>query len=360
MFEYNKRMELDCNNWIRGGYDPILIQARQKLAKYVNANVEDLVMIENASSGFNAIMRSLTDLLPLGKDDSMLFMNIAYPMVKNVADYLSSVKGFELIIANITYPIVSEDDFIKPVIEAIESNRGKIKVASFDHISSYPASILPIKKLIDVCQQNGIIVIVDGAHALGQLQLDINSLNPDFYFANAHKWMYSPKGTSMLWVNKKWHKLIHPAVISSEAYITGVDWIKMFQYTGTRDYSAFLSIIDAMEFRASLGEEAILRYNHDLAWNAALKISSLWKTRILTPESMVGFLVCVELPCDMNTANIIAGKLNTEYNIYVQLSKIGDIPYIRFSGQIYLEESDFINMADLFLKLLEQEKERLL
>jgi selenocysteine lyase/cysteine desulfurase len=342
-------MEKDSNKWFRGGYQPLLKQVRSRLAHYVSSDESDLVIVENASVGVNSVLRSLAAYLPLGTGDVFVHMDIAYPMVKNVANYLASVHNFTVVSVPISFPIDSDQDFITPIHNVIHQYGSRIKVMSLDHISSYPSCILPIKDLVRACHDNNIIVMVDGAHALGQISLNVSDIGADFYTANAHKWMYSPKGSAFLWVAKKWQNIIKPAVISD----AGPNYVSNFEYTGTRDYNNFLAINEAMDFRSSIGDVAIMIYMHDVVWKGAHEVAKIWNTSVLTRvESMNAALVSVYAPCSTSMAFSVRQLLTERYDTYIQPGGIGDRGYVRLSGQIYLEVSDYTTMAYRFLELM--------
>jgi len=122
--------------------------------------------------------------------------------------------------------------FLLPLEAALQLHGPQIKLASLDHISSIPTCLIPIKELVDLCHKYSIPVLVDGAHVMGNVPLDIRALNPDFYVSSAHKWMYSPKGSGFLYVAKQYQQYVSPTVISLE-YIPN-SYQNNFQYTGTK------------------------------------------------------------------------------------------------------------------------------
>lgn len=137
----------------------------------------------------------------------------------------------------------------------------KIKLAIFDHISSFPSLILPVEKLIKMCREKGTLVMIDGAHSLGQIPLNLTRLDPDFYFGNGHKWLQSSKGSAFLYVRPNLQSLIHPTVIS-HWYKEGFQ--QEFERTGTRDYSSYLTFIEAIQFRRWLKDERVMLHNNQL------------------------------------------------------------------------------------------------
>jgi selenocysteine lyase/cysteine desulfurase len=70
----------------------------------------------------------------------------------------------------------------------------KPRLCIMDHITSSTALIFPVQQLIQLCKRFGIFTLVDGAHAIGQIPVDLAALDPDFYISNCHKWMFVPRG----------------------------------------------------------------------------------------------------------------------------------------------------------------------
>jgi len=168
---YFAEMEADPNSWFRGGYQPLMQAARAQVASYVSGNASDIVLVENTSGGINAVIRSLANYLNLGPDDYVLHMDIAYPMVKDIIAYLAQMRGFNIVNVTIPFPVYSDDDFIKPVAAAIATYGKRLRIAALDHYASYPACILPIKQLVQLCRNNGIFTVVDAAHVMGYCRL---------------------------------------------------------------------------------------------------------------------------------------------------------------------------------------------
>lgn len=79
----------------------------------------------------------------------------------------------------------------------------KTRLAIVDHITSGTGLILPLSQIIDVCHAKDVQVCVDGAHAIGQVEIDLKGLEPDYYVSNLHKWLFASKGCAFLYVHKK-------------------------------------------------------------------------------------------------------------------------------------------------------------
>jgi len=262
------------------------------MAAYIGSGVNDTVFVENASNGVNAVVRSLARSAPPNK--KFLFLNTAYYMVKMV---MSFVEGPNLLQVNVSQPLTSQS-VIAAVKASLQSQpAGSVYAAAFSHIVSVPGVILPVKELTALCHSYGVLVLIDGAHALGQIPVNVVDINADFWLGNGHKWLYSPKGSAILWVRPDRQALIEPTVISWEGQGSS-HFLMAFSYVGTTTDSQYLAMSAALDFRESMGgDEAIVRYMHELAVKGGVILATAWKTEVLfSEESMYGAMVDVRVP----------------------------------------------------------------
>ena len=130
-----------------------------------------------------------------------------------------------------------------------------------NRIASETALILPLARMIALCHDRDVPVLVDGAHAPAMIELDIPGTGADWYAGNLHKWMFAPRGCGILWTPERLQAETHPLTISwgyESGYAAEFDW------TGTHDFSRYLSVPAAIAFMRRLDAAAMRRYNHDL------------------------------------------------------------------------------------------------
>jgi isopenicillin-N epimerase len=113
---------------------------------------------------------------------------------------------------------------------------------------------LPVDIISQKARQAGILTIVDGAHAPGQIPLDVKAIDPDFYIGNCHKWMLSPKGAGFLYTRRELQPLLEPLIVSwgwgeNSPFTSGSDYLDYLEYSGTYDPSAYLSVPAAIQFQ---------------------------------------------------------------------------------------------------------------
>jgi selenocysteine lyase/cysteine desulfurase len=356
-------MDTNCDLWFRETSLTVYDETRETLAKYIHAEKEDIALVDNASTAVNAVLRSLPFITSSTKPVYILHMNIAYGMVKEVLyylrDYYSHVKLVEVKIDhnNIKTPELIVET-VKAALDAALRDNKNIRLAVFDHISSTPAVVMPIKELASLFKSRNILTLVDGAHAIGQLPIRVTELGVSYYLSNAHKWLFAPKAAAFLWVQKDLQIDTRPTVVSFG--YASKDFRQEFYWTGTRDYSAWFTIPYALEWRKQIGgEEKIMKYNNDLCYDVSLRVAEIWNTSILFDEqyrrSMSAAMVNVLLPSqDHQKLNAAVAVLMKQYGTYLVVYEFDGMYYTRLSCQVYNEISDFEKVAHYLLTVLKR------
>ena len=383
--KYKAQQEAHPDRFFRITSYSLIDRSRKKLAALINAPLSEVVLVENASDAVNSILRSY----PFQQGDKILRLQTAYSMVTETIQWLGRTKGVVDVCVNIEYPVVDKEDIVEAVRNTLGMHReGSIKMSTFCHISSMPAMIEPIEDLTKICHEHGSKVMIDGAHAPGQVAIDVKAIDAEFYLGNCHKWLFCPKGSAFMHVKKSEQKadFPEPNVISS----TGLrDFVGRYSYTGTRDYTAFASIYDGLKYSSYIGFEKMQRYNHTLAVDVGRRLARAWDTYLLVEdENMIGNMVNVVLPSTIaQDVKNMQETLDKEHNIYVVYKSTSDLTstlvdttddgsddndndiqkkakseifYLRLSVQIYMEESDFDLLEELVPKLLKSPEQKAL
>lgn len=340
---FRKKLETEPLRFFVREYEEDYLRAQSALAEFTGCNAEDLVFVQNATIGINTVLKSL-ELKP---DDEILFTNQIYPACRNTILFLNETKGIGFNEVKIKLPVSGKEEIINQILEGVNE---RTKIALIDHISSLPGMIFPVKEITEELHKRGVEVLIDGAHAPGMIPLNISEINPDYYTGNCHKWLCTPKGSALLYVNKNKQEKIHPLVTSRISLENGRyenDFQLEFSWQGTLDSSAFLTIPFAIEFLNSVNENGIqglMKRNSELVYNAAEMICKEFEIPMPYPKEMTGsiygipFLKDVLIKSDrINKRSQLQETLFFEYNIEVMVSYWEKAPdrLLRISAQAY-------------------------
>jgi isopenicillin-N epimerase len=211
----------------------LLDDARAALAGFVGARAEDLVFVPNATSGLNAVLRSLR----IRPEEEILTTKHEYGAVERTLSFIR---------ANVVH--------CEP--EELVANIGvRTRAILVSHITSPTALVLPVEETCAAARRAGVLSIVDGAHAPGQIPLDLEAVGADVYAGNCHKWLCAPKGSGFLWARPEHQGWIEPLVISW-GYHEEADFGERHGWQGTNDPAAYLAVPKAIEVHSAFDLEA--------------------------------------------------------------------------------------------------------
>ena len=321
---------------------PRMREAAAEVAPFVGAEAQDFVFVDNATTGANAVLRSLR----FEPGDEIVVADVAYGAVARTAVFVARHSGAQVKTFELPWPPRAEA--IVDAFEAALSPRTRLVIA--DHITSESALILPLAQIAARCRARGVPVLADGAHAPGAIPLDVPALGVDWYTANLHKWAWTPRSCGFLWARRDRQPDLHPVVIS-----WGLDqgFTTEFDLVGTRDPSPWLAAPAAIALMREKGEQAVRAYNHALAWEGGRHLAARWDTAIEVAETMIGTMCTVPLPEAMGDDRASADRLRDallfEDRIEVQVHPWRGRLWIRISGQIYNQVNEIERLAEAVL-----------
>jgi isopenicillin-N epimerase len=353
--EYRRMMEEEPVQFMVCKLPDLLWRTQCALGDFVQAAPEDIVLVQNATEGVNAVLQSLN----LESGDEILFVDQVYGACKNTADFVAQRTGAICKSVALPIPMVESDEIVQKVCAAWNE---RTKLLLLDHICSPSGWVLPIEEIVQFFEERGTPVLVDGAHALGQIPLSLKNLGASFYVANAHKWLCSPKGSAFLYVREDWQSSIRPTCISHGAtwkqgdYPNRYSHFQMeFAWTGTSDPTAHLCVPDCIQFMHTLHEngwEGIWVENTQRARKYRQHLVQELNATILASDSFVGHMGSVLLPKERvklpKGIQIPIGErlhplwkyLYEEHQIEVVVFDFLDQIAIRFSVQAYVSDRD--------------------
>ncbi|KAI9494038.1 pyridoxal phosphate-dependent transferase [Zychaea mexicana] len=368
--QYQDQIERHPDRLLRREIFQHLKKNRARIASLINANVDELAFVANASYGINSVVRSS---FMNNHGDKVIFFTTAYNAVERTMQFLEDAHKLELVPVKLNYPLLDQEilDIAKETIERelAQDPNVPIRLAVFDAISSVPGVRFPFEAMIKLVREYDILSLVDGAHAIGQIPLDLHAADPDFFVSNCHKWLFCPRGAAFLYVPKRNQALVHPSVINyaykdeSDSGVSTTFELE-FEWPGTVDFSTYLCVGDALDFRNSLGgEEAIQSYCNDLARQGGQLLAEALGTEVLenVDNSLTVAMTNVRIPFEnkrnrpnSQVVRLIIDKCIYEQNTACQPFFHNGQWYIRLSAQIYNELDDFRHFAQAIQQILKE------
>ncbi len=326
------------------GYGPSL-EIRQRIASFIGGDADEIVLTRNATEGMNTVASGL-DLEP---GDEVLLTDQEHPGGKSpwyqrAKRYGISVREFEL---------PKRPKHPSEILSRLEAAlTSRTKVISVSHITTVTGGMLPVKEIAALARSRNIISLFDGAHAIGQLPLNMHEIGCDYYATSPHKWLYAPKGTGVLYCRKGMAEKLwcHTASGTWDDRKIGCERLTNI---GTSNYSLLQGLVAAIEFQERLGRQLIADRGRYLNMRLRAQLRMIDGTWFMNgpPPDLSNSMVKVVLPC--KKMGDFPGKMWQEHRIWLQTAEADDKigPSIRFSLPLYVSAADL----DRTLHLLKTE-----
>ena len=332
-------MERQPDLFFRRLMKPAIRAAAEVLGPVVNVNGDDIAFVENATSAINAVLHSLT----FRPGDEILITSTTYNTVRLAVVEVCKRSGATPVVVDLPLPLHDHQSAVSRV-EAKLSRQTRLAI--FDLIVSPTAHILPVREMTKLCKQQGAKVLIDAAHGPGQVPLDIQYLGADWVTGNLHKWLFCPRGTAFFWAGPQVRDLTAPLAVSH--------WLedgfpRSFDYTGTRDATAWLCVPDALSFIAEFGMDAMMAHNSTLVRDGVAKFARLGAR----PTAEPGYFAAMQSmqlptigPASPDAAVFLLHEMWDQHRVQIAASIVDGALLLRLSGQIYCATEDFTHAAD--------------
>jgi len=334
----------------------LLREARGALAQYLGANVDDLVFVSNATTAVNAIARSLS----LSPGDEVLGSDLEYGACDYVWRHVCAKAGATYVQATVPLPLGTPIE----VADAIWSRvTPKTRVLFLSHLTSTTAVILPVEELCRRARAAGILTLIDGAHAPGQLPLDLEAIDADAYVGNCHKWMCAPKGAAFMKLKAHLHEVVDASVISwgygdvvghvaFEAYVGDTPLLRRHQWQGTRDLAAYLTVPAAIEWQAARRWDEVRARCHAMVTAFRARVERRTGLAPICADEALGQMAAIAWPAEVMGPEALKDHLWDRHRIEVPITMHRDQVFVRVSVQGYNTESDLETLYDALEALL--------
>lgn len=327
---WQRRLEAQPVRFLGREVSGYLAEARAQLGNYLNVSPDDLGFVTNATFGVNLAARSLT----LGPGDEVLTSDQEYGACNNVWTFLGRKQGFSYRYAAIPLS-ATRVEMLEAFWQAVTP---QTKIIYLSHVTSPTAQTFPVAEICARAREVGVLTVIDGAHAPGQLELDLTALGADVYTGNLHKWLCAPKGAGFLYVRPDKHALMEPLVVSwgweRDRGLEALSWV------GTEDVSRYLAVPAAIDFQREHNWPAVRLECHALLTGALGQLQDVTGL----PSAYVdedGYTQLAISPLPVGTdLEAFKTRLHDEYRIEIPLTEHLGRPYLRISVQGYNTRAD--------------------
>ena len=344
------RMEAEPVRFFVRELEGLLDAARARLATFLGCDADGLAAVRNATYGVNAVLRSLR----LSPGDELLTTDHEYGACRNALDAVAAQHGATVTVALIPFPLRSEDEVLAAVLARVTR---RTRLVLIDHVTSPTGLVLPVAAIVSALRERGVQTLIDGAHAAGMLPLDLRALGATYYTGNLHKWTSAPKGAGYLYVDREHRLGVRPLAISHGASSPRTDRSRFqleFDWTGTDDPTAFLSVPAALDTMAAMvpgGWATVRARNRELALRARDLLCDALGTQPPAPDGMIGSMAAVPLPARAPRSPLTLDPLQDA--LFARGVEVPIVAWpapparlVRISAQLYNDEADYHRLAE--------------
>ncbi|MCW5633322.1 MAG: aminotransferase class V-fold PLP-dependent enzyme [Rubrivivax sp.] len=381
-------MERNPVAFLGRGSAALLAAARQRLGEALGAGGDDLVFVPNATTGVNIVVRSLK----LAPGDEVLTTDQEYGAC--IAAWQRRCAETGAVLRVVPVPLPFEPTAFCQRLLAAATPRTRVCFAS--HIASTTALVFPVHELCAAMRRRGVVTVIDGAHAPGQLPLDLAAVGADFYTGNCHKWLCAPKGSAFLHVrpgDRLGPARLEAPVVSwgyvaeqiedegapgadfteraghagLDAYTGRTPLERRLQWQGTRDLSAFLAVPAALDFQARHDWPAQRRRCHEMALQLQRDVLARNGLAPIAPAEAFAQMVAIPLrtaspgrpagsrrSAQPDSARVTIGgaadalrhRLFDVHRIEVPVTQHAGAVFVRVSVQAYNTPADLVRLRD--------------
>ncbi len=347
---WQRELERQPVEFLGRRFNDLMREARSTLAHFVGADADEITYVTNATVGLNTVARSLK----LRPDDEVLTTDHEYGALDRTWRFLCEKSGAKVVRQPIKVPIHNANEVIEAVWSGVTA---RTRVLFISHITSPTAIIFPIQELIRRARERGILTIIDGAHAIGQIDLDLHALGADFYSSNCHKWLMAPKGSAFLYARREMQHLVEPLVVSwgwQSERPSASRFIDEQEWQGTRDIAAYLSVPAAIQFFHDHNWRDVRQQCHELVRYAREQTAALTGLPSLTPDDAAWFSQLSALPLPPCDLDALKTRLYNEYHIEIPVINWNQRHFVRISIQGYNTQADVDALIGALRDLLPQ------
>ncbi len=313
--------------------------ARAKLAAFIQASPEEVVLSHNTTEGINFV----TAGLDMKEGDEVVVSNLEHPGAIN--PWKLKQKRHGIVIKEVPFgvPTKSVDEVVGSVAAAITP---RTRIISLGHTVFITGLITPLKEISQMAHEKGLLVLGDSAHGLGMLDLNMKEMGIDFFASSPYKWMGAPTGIGLFFVRKEAQDKLWPTIVTG-GWDTYKD-ARKFETHGQDAEALIFALDEALNFQNAIGQARIERRIKALAGQLKQELRKIPGVKIHTPDDpyLSAGLTAFSLE-GVDPAKIV-DYVREKYNIVVRTigNKEAGTLAVRVSTPIYVTARDIANLAE--------------
>jgi len=309
------------------------IHTNEKIAKLLNAEVEEIAITRNTTEGIN----SVTHCLPFKEGDEIIMTKDEHVGGASPWVALAKEKGVKIKLVDLDYTGENNLTVFKNAITE------KTKAVMFSHVTCSTGMILPAKEIVALCRSKNIYTCVDGAQAVGMIDINLKDINPDFYASSGHKWLLGPKGTGILFINKNIIGKINPVYVGAytdkkfDLNNLELEYLQSAQREeyGTRNTAITIALGKAVDFITEIGIKKIEERERELAAYFKNELVKNKKIELLTPLKPEYSCAIVTFRIKNKNYNEVQKELQEKYKFRVRGIYENKLDAIRISCSVH-------------------------
>lgn len=338
-----------------------LEESARKLAALLQCSEGNLAFVPNATEGMNIIAKNVC----LAAGDEVLLTDHEYGAVVRIWGKTCQKVGARTVLARLPQPLDDPHEVVEALFSAVTE---KTKLIVVSHVTSPTAVILPVREICQRARERQIEVAIDGPHAPAMIDVNLNSIDCDYYCASTHKWLCAPFGTGFLYVRSKHKQGLEPNTVSWGRSLQGAPprWTDEFHWPGTFDPTGYLTVPTAIQFLKTIGWKRFREQTHALAQYARNRLLELTDRPPLSSDSPDWYGSMVTVPFDPGPSpDHRPGKphplqtwLAVEHGIEMPVVEWQQQWHVRVSCHLYNEPKQIDRLVDLLCEWQSLQKTR--
>ena len=339
--EHLKRINFEGSYYMRNQLDLDKRKTAERLSNLVNCDKDELAITRNTTESLDLIISGF----PWKKNDEAIFAMQDYGSMQEMFKLTAKRRGIVNKIISVPNHPKNDEEIVSLYEKQITK---KTKLIMVSHMINITGQILPVKKICEMAHSYNIDVLVDGAHCVGHIDVDIKDLNCDYYGSSLHKWLSAPLGTGLLFVKKEKISKIEPILAG---HVHQRDNIMRLNHIGTHPVHSDLAINDAIDYLESIGIERKqnrLRYIQRY-WSDKLRFKN--NIIINTPTEIQRSCGIANIGVKNKTPDELSKILFNEYSIFTVAIDYANVKGCRITPNIYTNEEELDYFVESIIKI---------